>query len=351
MSRYRWALTGLAGLVVAAVLLTGLLRSAPPSAATGNGNAALIPTEQRMNAAEFTGLDGWINSQPLAVNNLRGKVVLVDFWTFSCVNCVRTIPHLQHLEQTYANRGLVIVGMHSPEFDFEKQRSNVAAAVQRFGVTWPVALDSQMNTWNAYGNQYWPAEYLIDQSGRIAYTHFGEGEYDVTESAIAALLGISAKPTPVAATPDLSSQTPELYAGSDNGRGQLGNGQSYGAIGAAVNYGNPETTTDADRIVLGGTWADQGQYLVSKSAGHVLLNFSARDVYIVAGPESGTIHATVTVDGNPISPQRRGPDLRASGLEVTSQQLYHVLQGEGGDRRLIDVAVPAGFRLYTFTFG
>ncbi len=103
--------------------------------------------------------------------------------------------------------------------------------------------------------------------------------------------------------------------------------------------------------MLGGTWADQGQYLVSKSAGHALLNFSARDVYIVAGPESGTIHATVTVDGNPISPQRRGPDLRASGLEVTSQQLYHVLQGEGGDRRLIDVAVPAGFRLYTFTFG
>jgi thiol-disulfide isomerase/thioredoxin len=351
MSRYRWALTGLAGLVVAAVVLTGLSRNAPPSAATGSGNTALIPTDQRMAAAEFTGLNGWLNSQPLTVNGLRGKVVLVDFWTFSCVNCVRTIPHLQHLQQTYASRGLVIVGMHSPEFDFEKQRANVAAAVQRFGVTWPVALDSEMNTWNAYGNQYWPAEYLIDQSGRVAYLHDGEGDYDVTESAIAALLGINASPTPAAATPDLSSETPELYAGSDSGRGQLGNGEKYGSIGTAVNYGNQDTTTDADRIVLGGTWADQGQYLVSRTPGHVLLNFSARDVYLVAGPDSGTVHVTLTVDGNPVSAQQRGPDLSASGLDVTSQQLYHVLQGEGGDRRLIDVAVPAGFRLYTFTFG
>ena len=349
MSRYRWALTGLAGLAVAAVVLTGLLRNSPPSAATGSGNAALIPTGQRMGAAEFTGLDGWLNSKPLTVSGLRGKVVLVDFWTFSCVNCVRTIPHLQHLQQTYAGRGLVIVGVHSPEFDFEKQRSNVVAAVQRFGVTWPVALDSEMSTWNAYSNQYWPAEYLIDQSGRVAYVHDGEGDYDVTESAIAALLGISAKPTPVAATPDLSSQTPELYAGSE--RGQLGNGERYGSIGTAVDYGKQDTTTDADRIVVGGTWVDHGQYLVSKSAGHVLLNFAARDVYLVAGPDSGTVHVTVTVDGNPVSPQQRGPDLPASGLDVNSQQLYHLLQGEGGDRRLIDIAVPTGFRLYTFTFG
>ena len=351
MARYRWAFTALAGLVVAAVLLTGLLRSAPPSAATGTGNAALIPTDQRMGAPEFTGLDGWLNSQPLTLNGLRGKVVLVDFWTFSCVNCVRTIPHLRHLEQTYASRGLVIVGVHSPEFDFEKQRPNVAAAMRRFGVTWPVALDSQMNTWNAFGNQYWPAEYLIDQSGREAYIHDGEGDYDVTESAIAALLGINAAPTPVAATPDLSSETPELYAGSDGGRGVLGNRESYGAIGRPVDYGNADTTTDADRIVLAGTWADQGQYVVSRTPGHVLLNFSARDVYIVAGPDSGSAHATVMVDGTPVSAQQRGPDLAAAGLDVTSQQLYYVLQGEGGDRRLIDVSVPAGFRLYTFTFG
>ncbi len=118
-----------------------------------------------------------------------------------------------------------------------------------------------------------------------------------------------------------------------------------------MNYGSQDTTTDADRIVLGGTWADQGQYMVSRTAGHVLLNFSARDVYLVAGPDSQPVHVTVTVDGNVVSAQQRGPDLGADGLAVTSQQLYHVLANQGGGRRLLDIAVPAGFRLYTFTFG
>ncbi|MBJ7594023.1 MAG: redoxin family protein [Candidatus Dormibacteraeota bacterium] len=349
MSRYRWALTGLAALALGAVVLTVLARTTPPSAATGRGNAALIPTDQRMNAAEFTGLDGWLNSQPLTVNGLRSKVVLVDFWTFSCVNCVRTIPHLQHLQQTYAGRGLVIVGMHSPEFDFEKQRANVAAAVQRFGVTWPVALDSAMSTWNAYGNQYWPAEYLIDQSGRVAYMHFGEGEYDVTESAIAALLGINSSPTPVAATPDVSSQTPELYAGSV--RGQLADGESYGATGQPTTYPDPGPPRDADKILVTGRWADQGEYLVAASPGYVRLSFSARDVYLVAGQNGQTAHVTVTVDGAAIPASQRGPDLTASGLDVTGQQLYHLLQNQGGNRRVIDLTVPDGFRLYTFTFG
>ncbi|GAC1569719.1 MAG: hypothetical protein NVS3B18_01090 [Candidatus Dormibacteria bacterium] len=352
MSRYRWALTGLAGLAALAVVLSVLVRSSPPITAAGTGSAALIPVDQRMGAAEFTGLDGWLNSPPLTVGGLHGKVVLVDFWTFSCVNCVRTIPHLQHLAQAYGGRGLVIVGVHSPEFDFEKVRANVAAAVQRFGVTWPVALDSQMNTWNAYGNQYWPAEYLIDESGRVAYIHDGEGDYDVTESAIAALLGIGgARPTPVPATPDVSSQTPELYAGSDRQQ-QLGDGESYGATGQSTNYGNPGTPNDTDRIVVGGSWADHGQYLVSTTPGHVLLNFSARDVYVVAGQDSSSpVHVTVSVDGAAVAAAQRGPDLTASGLDIGSQQLYHVLTGEGGNRHVIDLAVPAGFRLYTFTFG
>jgi thiol-disulfide isomerase/thioredoxin len=350
MSRYRWALTAIAGVAALAVLFTFLARSTPPSAAAGIGNAALIPVDQRMPAAQFTGLDGWLNSQPLTVSGLHGKVVLIDFWTFSCVNCVRTIPHLQHLEQTYANRGLVIVGVHSPEFDFEKVRANVAAAVQRFGVSWPVALDSEMNTWNAWGNQYWPAEYLIDQSGHVAYIHDGEGDDDVTESAIAALLGIRASPTPVAATPDVSTQTPELYAGS--ARGQLGDGEGYGASGQAVSYGNPSTPSDHDAIVLGGSWADHGQYLASTTAAHVLLNFSARDLYLVAGPDaSAQLHVTVRVDSGAVPPAQLGPDLTAGGVHIAGQQLYHLLTGEGGARHVIDLSVPAGLRLYTFTFG
>jgi thiol-disulfide isomerase/thioredoxin len=350
MSRYRLALTGLVVAAALAVGLTTALHSTPQSASTASGNAALIPVDQRMAAADFTGLDGWLNSPPLTVSGLHGKVVLVDFWTFSCVNCVRTIPHLQHLEQTYSKRGLVIVGVHSPEFDFEKVRANVAAAVQRFGVTWPVALDSEMNTWNAYSNQYWPAEYLIDQSGRVAYVHDGEGDYDITESAIAALLDINASPTPVAATPDVSTQTPELYAGST--RGQLGDGEGYGSGGQPTRYPDRGAPHDTDSIVVSGTWADKGQYLVSTSAGHVRLNFSARDLYVVAGPDSSSpVHVTVSVDGGPVPAANVGSDLPALGLNISSQELYHLLTGEGGNRHVIDISVPAGFRLYTFTFG
>jgi thiol-disulfide isomerase/thioredoxin len=351
MSRYRWALTAVVVVAALAVFLTVGGRTAPPTVTTGTGAGALIPSDQRMAAAEFTGLDGWLNSAPLTVTGLRGKVVLVDFWTFSCVNCVRTIPHLQHLEQTYGSRGLVIVGVHSPEFDFEKQRANVVAAVHRFGVTWPVALDSEMNTWNAYGNQYWPAEYLIDQSGRVAYIHDGEGDYDVTESAIASLLGINAAPTPVAATPDISQQTPELYAGSE--RGQLADGESYGPSGVAVSYPDTGAPSDQDLILVTGKWADHGQYLLSASSGHIRLNFSARDVYLVAGPDSGTpVHVSVAVDGAPVTAATRGPDLTASGADIGSQQLYHLLTGEDGStRHVIDITVPSGLRLYTFTFG
>jgi thiol-disulfide isomerase/thioredoxin len=350
MTRYRRALIALVGLAAVAVVVTALVRTSPSTTATGRGAAALIPAEQRTRAADFTGLDGWLNSPPLTVTGLQGKVVLVDFWTFSCVNCVRTIPHLQHLEQSYGSRGLVIIGMHSPEFDFEKQRSNVAAAVQRFGVTWPVALDSQMATWNAYGNNYWPAEYLLDQSGRVAYIHAGEGEYDVTESAIAALLNVTTSPAPAPATPDISGQTPELYAGSD--RGSLADGEGYAAVGQSRTYPDPGAPNDSDRILVTGSWADHVQYLEATSSGHVRLRFSARDLYVVAGPASATAQVGVTLDGAPLSPSQRGQDLGpGGGLAVTSQQLYHLATGLSGDRHLLDLAVPTGFRLYTFTFG
>jgi thiol-disulfide isomerase/thioredoxin len=347
MSRYRWALTAVAGVAAFAILLTWVVQSAPPSVATGTGSAPLIPADSRTTAADFTGLDGWINSPPLTLGGLRGKVVLVDFWTFSCVNCVRTIPHLQHLEQAYGSRGLVIVGVHSPEFDFEKVAANVESAVHRFGVTWPVALDSQMNTWNAYGNQYWPAEYLIDQSGKVAYIHDGEGDYAVTESAIASLLGVTAS-SPAPGPPGPSSQTPELYAGSD--RGHL-DGAMYGPTGQPVSYGDPGAPQNNDTIQVTGSWADHGQYLVATTPGHVRLSFAAHDVYLVAGPELASVQITVSLDRRSPSASQLGPDVSGGGVDIASQQLYHLLTGIDGNRHLIDLTVPAGFRLYTFTFG
>jgi thiol-disulfide isomerase/thioredoxin len=139
-------------------------------------------------APDFQGIDRWINSEPLTMSQLRGKVVLVEFWTYSCINCIRVMPHVSQWHERYKEQGLVVVGVHTPENEFEKLPENVLSAVQRFGIEYPVAEDNGYQTWNAYNNHFWPALYLIDREGRVAYHHFGEGEYAQTEARIQQLL-------------------------------------------------------------------------------------------------------------------------------------------------------------------
>ena len=139
-------------------------------------------------APDFTGINNWFNSKPLSLADLRGKVVLVDFWTYGCVNCVNTLPHVTELYAKYRDKGLVVVGVHTPEFPFERSASNVQAALKRHGITYPVAQDNDSKTWNAYRNQYWPAQYIIDQSGKIVFQHAGEGAYDQIDRTVAKLL-------------------------------------------------------------------------------------------------------------------------------------------------------------------
>ena len=146
------------------------------------------------NAPEFSGIDQWLNSPPLTMAGLRGKVVLIDFWTYACINCLRTLPHINRWAATYRDQGLVVVGVHTPEFPFERSTSNLQTAMKRFGVKHPVAQDNSYRTWKAYDNKYWPATYLVDANGRIQYRHFGEGEYAQTEAAIRALLAARGKP-------------------------------------------------------------------------------------------------------------------------------------------------------------
>ncbi|VVD84526.1 thioredoxin [Pandoraea communis] len=161
-----------------ALTLTGLATCAPSQARPMTAGAA----------PEFTGVDNWLNSQPLTLQQLRGKVVLVDFWTYSCINCIHTLPYVQQWYKKYKDQGLVVVGVHTPEYAFERDTGNVSDAIRRFGITYPVALDNRYATWKAYDNLYWPAFYLVDKSGKIVYTHFGEGDYDKTEAAIKAQL-------------------------------------------------------------------------------------------------------------------------------------------------------------------
>lgn len=351
MTRFRITLGVVVAAIAVIVLVTVLRPASPPasgSSSTGSGRGSVYPASQRAPAPDFTGLDGWVNTAPLTLSGLRGHVVLIDFWTFSCVNCVRTIPHLQQLDAEYKRDGLVIVGVHSPEFDFEKSPSNVRAAVQRLGVTWPVAIDSQMATWNAYQNQYWPAEYLLDQRGRVAYSSFGEGDYDATSKAVAALLSVQ-QASPPAATEVPNGITPELYAGSQ--RGALADGQKYGGSGEVVSYPEHGPPQAHDAIQVTGSWVDHGQYLEAVAPGHVRLDFHADSVYVVAGSSAGALAVTMTLAGKPVPSDLAASALTGSAFTVSRQDLFALLTGVDPGTHLIDLLVPAGFQLYTFTFG
>jgi thiol-disulfide isomerase/thioredoxin len=338
-----------AAIVASLVLVVALTIAVFPLVTGGRGlsligiNDAQSPLQVSGPAApEFVGIVDWENSQPLKLASLRGNVVLVDFWTYSCINCQRTIPFLRQWWDKYKSDGLVIVGVHSPEFDFEKNLDNIRRAIKDYGVTWPVAVDSNMATWNAYGNHYWPAEYLIDKSGRIRHTHFGEGEYDVTERAIQQLLaegGGSATKTLASADPGLSSdanlQTPELYAGSER-RG--------------------------DAIHLTGSWTihpEFAEHNASGPRGHdfAAISYQARRVFIVAGASSGPVTVWVTLDGRDLAPGQAGSAVRFDGLGhsyvlVDHDDLYWVVALSQFGRHDLRISPDqAGFQLYTFTFG
>ncbi len=173
----------LAGLVLAT---GGMIGVSVPARATDVASIKLADAHRR--APEITGITHWLNSGPLSLAGLRGKVVLVDFWTYGCINCVHTLPRVVSLYEKYKDRGLVVIGVHAPEFAYEKSTANVAAAIKRHGIRYPVAQDNNFATWKAYGNQYWPAQYIVDRHGRIVYQHAGEGAYDVIENTVRRLL-------------------------------------------------------------------------------------------------------------------------------------------------------------------
>ena len=176
-----------------AISIIGLCLSGTAFAGEANSNAQAATTIAMLqeSAPNFRGISNWFNSKPLDIADLRGKVVLVDFWTYGCVNCVNTLPHVTDLYAKYKDKGLVVVGVHTPEFPFERSASNVQAALKRHGITYPVAQDNESRTWNAYSNQYWPAQYIIDQSGKIVFQHAGEGRYDEIDRTVAKLLNAS----------------------------------------------------------------------------------------------------------------------------------------------------------------
>lgn len=263
-------------------------------------------------APELVGIDGWINSPPLTLAELKGKVVLIDFWTYSCINCLRTLPYLEKWYADYGKDGLVIIGVHTPEFQFEKKYENVKEATVNLGVHYPVALDNNYATWNAYMNHYWPAHYLIDQNGNIRMVHFGEGAYEETENAIRSLLGMS----PIEMhLPEKTfrSITPETYLGKARGRD--------------------------NQVTLRGPWLKKNEYIMATGDNTTLeLEFTATRVYLVLSGSSAT-PLEVTLDGKP-----------AGSIIVDSDRKYDIVTTTYG-KHLLSLKVPAGIKAYAFTFG
>jgi thiol-disulfide isomerase/thioredoxin len=318
-------------------------------------------------APEFKGITSYINTNGTKLSDLKGKVVLVDFWTYSCINCIRTLPYLVDWNQKYSDKGLVIVGIHSPEFEFEKNIDNVKQAVARFGIKYPVLLDNDHGTWNAYQNNYWPRKYLVDSEGYIRYDHIGEGGYAETENAIRNLLversnqqgletsNLNQTKLIVPNTPsvDLNQiKTPELYFGYQYARSQLGNYEGFNPE-KTVNYTIPSSNLDTNVIYLQGLWKNNpdNMELVGPD-GKITLVYSAKSVNIVAG---GKGQVTVREDGNGVQTNNssKGNDTDAGGkLSIDGQRLYNIADNTNYGSHHIEIdAKGPGFKIYTFTFG
>ncbi len=291
-------------------------------------------------APEFRGIVDWINTpggKPLSLASLRGKVVLVDFWTYSCINCIRTLPHLKAWDAAYRRYGLVIVGVHTPEFAFERVPSNVRAAVKKFGLRYPVALDNGYRTWNAYQNEYWPAEYLIDRTGVVRRTHFGEGEYGETDAAIRRLLGerVRTRANAVRDATPTGLITPESYLGYVRLERYAG---SKPALDRLKAYRFPTRPLRPDELSYAGRWLVAGQRIVAGADAKLRLDFRARDVYLVLGGRGdvqvrvgGALERTVHVAGTP--------------------RLYTLLSSPRVRHGLLELRFGRGVQAYSFTFG
>jgi thiol-disulfide isomerase/thioredoxin len=315
-------------------------------------------------APELAKISGHVNIEELSLADLRGKVVLVDFWTYSCINCIRTIPYLNAWHEKYADQGLVIVGVHTPEFEFEKNHDNVVAAVEKFGIEYPVVQDNDKGTWREYENRYWPRKYLIDDEGYIRYDHIGEGAYAETEKVIQSLLAERAANSgqtisidgsisqPDAQNVDFGKiRTPELYFGYQFARAKLGNPEGF-KPGEVVSYSIPENSEIKPNIIyVSGDWKNNPDSMeLQGEIGRIVLSYSAKAVNIVAGGQ-GELHIVenrvqLTGDG-------RGHDVSETGqLDVDGQRLYNIVMHDDYGTRTIEItAIGKGFQIYTFTFG
>ena len=350
---------------------------------TGGGVGDLAP--------DFVGITNWINSDPLTIENLRGKVVLVDVWTYTCINCIRTFPYLREWNDRYADSGLVIVGLHAPEFDFEKNTKNVTEAAGEYGIVWPIAQDNDYGTWNAYSNRFWPAKYLIDHNGVVRYTHFGEGKYAKTEERIRQLLEEAGQAVDVetmdlpqdqsrdasfsklmVSNPELAEFTRELYAGYErNQNAVLYGSNSY--VGQPTDYfknrdgvASFEAPAELvpDKVYLNGDWhigpeSVKHARMTDQYEDYIAINYSAKSVNAVVTSDSGEPYRVrVTMDDEYLTEENKGGDVMIdadgeSYILVDEPRLYAIVDNPMYTRRASLKLHPnsADFGLFAYTFG
>ena len=308
------------------------------------------------------GLGPWYNSQPLDLKKLKGKVVLIDFWTYSCINCLRAIPHVKAWWEKYRGDGLVVIGVHAPEFAFEREPANVQQAIKDLGITYPVALDNQYVLWRALKNSYWPAHYFVDAQGRIRYYHHGEGEYELSERVIRQLLAEAGH-----APKDMALAEANASGAQAAASGQVGSPETYIGYARADRFVSPgglmhdqakayaSAPLNLNDWSLQGQWLDRRQSARSLSAGgQISFRFHARDLHLVLGSSTGKpVRFKVALDGSAPGGDA-GVDVRADGSgQVTGQRLYQLVRQKGAvrDRTFTITFLDPGVEAFSFTFG
>ena len=344
--------------------------AAPPSPAVMSADPAMMTADTHPSLPvegtlpSLSGAVEWLNSPPLTPQELKGKVVLVDFWTYSCINCLRTLPYVNAWAEKYKDQGLVVIGVHAPEFAFEKNINNVKQAVAALKIDYPVAIDNNYAIWRAFNNEYWPADYFIDAQGRIRHHAFGEGDYQQSEHVIQELLRqagatdvptdfVSANGSGVEAAPDMNDiDSPETYIGYDRA-------QNFISPGGEVQDSPADYTTAEPQLnewALSGNWTVGGQETVlNASGGGITYRFHARDLNLVLGtsPGSKPVRFVVTIDGMPLG-DNHGADVDAKGEgAVTGQRLYQLIRLSGAvmDHTFTIKFLDPGVQAYSFTFG
>lgn len=327
-----------------------------------NEAISMVDKTRFKQAPELVGIAHHLNVAPEALaQEIDGKVVLYDIWTYSCINCIRTLPYITAWDEKYADEGLLIIGIHSPEFEFEKDRGNVEAAVAKYGIDYPVVMDNDMETWKAFENRYWPRKYIADHEGYIRYDHIGEGAYKETEEVIQRLLKERSDALGMQAASQGSLveidefehtqfRTPELYFGYKFAqyRNQLGSQEGF-QPGQTVSYAEPDDVKLHNFYPVG-EWTNYNDAMeLVGGEGTIKVRYMAKEVNIVT---EGDAELELLLNGEPIPPDYAGSDVSGSSLTVSEPDLYNLVSRDSSSTELLEIRVKGeGFKIFTFTFG